>query len=115
MSDDRDSIPADGNDGQEETAAAVLRLLGLARRSGRLEVGFRAVERLALRHADAVVMVTRDMGASQRRRVDNWQVRKVVTLPLTSDRLGSAMGREKVAVTGLRDTGFIKGITKLGL
>jgi len=115
LSGDRDIAPAGGNDDREETAVAALRLLGLARRSGRLEVGFSAVERLALRHSDAVVMVTLDMGASQRRRLENWQVKKVVTLPLTSERLGSAMGREKVAITGLRDAGFIKGLEKLGL
>ena len=91
----------------------VLKLLGLARRAGKLEVGFSAVERMAQRHRDALVMVTRDMGASQRRRVDGWPGVKVRTLPVDSARLGEAMGRSKVAVTGLYDAGFRAGIEKL--
>ncbi len=107
--------PAGSPDAGDSGAEAVLRLLGLARRAGKLEVGFSAVERMAARYPDTVVLVARNMGAAQRHRVENWQVRRVVTLPVTSEDLGRAMGRKVVAVTGLRDAGFAKGIAKLGL
>ncbi|NCQ34000.1 hypothetical protein GW813_02755 [bacterium] len=106
--------PHDGATGSDP-AAEVLKLLGLARRAGKLEVGFSAVERMAHRRSDALVMVARDMGPSQRRQVDGWPGVKVLTLPLDSSRLGEAMGRDKVAVTGLYDSGFRAGIMKLGL
>ncbi len=96
-------------------AESVLRLLGLARRAGKLEVGFSAVERLVQRHQDVLVIVTADMGPSQRHKTENWQVAQTIELPLTSVCLGEAMGRQKVAVVGLRDPGFAKGISKLGL
>ena len=73
--------PHDGATGSDP-AAEVLKLLGLARRAGKLEVGFSAVERMAHRRSDALVMVARDMGPSQRRQVDGWPGVKVLTLPL---------------------------------
>ncbi len=115
MSDQEEILPVPEDPAAEQLAESILRLLGLARRAGKLEVGFSAVERLVQRHQNVVVMVTSDMGASQRHRAENWQVSKAVTLPMTSARLGEAMGRDKVAVVGLRDPGFAKGISKLGL
>ncbi len=110
MSDQEQAASGAEGDPAAGQAAAVLRLLGLSRRAGRLEVGFSAVQRLVNRFPDAVVLMTRDMGASQRHRTEAWQVARTIVLPLSSAELGEAMGRETVAVVALRDPGFAKGL-----
>jgi hypothetical protein len=97
-------------------ADKLLNLLGLARRAGRLAVGFSAVEKLVRRGERPLVIVAKDIGSSQRAKVARWEpVAGFVDDILTSDDLAARLGREKLVVVGVSDPGFIKGIAKLDL
>ena len=92
----------------------LLGLLGLARRAGKLAVGFRAVESLVRRGENPLVVFAQDIGASQRNKVLGWEpVRGILGDMLTQEELARTLGREKLVVVGVSDPGFIKGIKKL--
>ena len=56
-----------------------------------------------------------DMGESLKGKVSRWEpVRGVVADVLTGEDLARALGRDKLAVVGVSDSGFVKGIRKLG-
>lgn len=92
----------------------LLGLLGLARRAGKLAVGFSAVEKMVRHGERPLVILATDIGASQRGKVMRWEpVAGFVTDILTGESMARALGRDKLAVVGLSDPGFIKGIAKL--
>lgn len=92
----------------------LLALLGLARRAGKLAVGFSAVEKIVQRGEKPMVVVVSDVGASQLHKISRWEpLRGIVTGALTGSELAQAMGREKLSVVGVSDAGFSKGIQKL--
>jgi ribosomal protein L7Ae-like RNA K-turn-binding protein len=92
----------------------LLGLLGLARRAGKLAVGFTAVEKIVRRGESPMVIVASDMGASQMSKVDRWEpLRGTLNDVFTAEELAQAMGREKLSVVGVSDAGFVKGIKKL--
>ena len=98
-----------------DKADNLLRLLGLARKAGRLGMGFSAVEKMVVRGENPLVITAADMGDSLKGKVSRWQpVRGVVADVLTAGDLARALGREKLAVVGVSDSGFVKGIRKLG-
>ncbi len=87
----------------------------MARRAGRLGMGFSAVEKMVKRGENPLVITAVDMGESLKGRVSRWEpVRGVVAGVLTGEDLARALGRDKLAVVGVSDSGFIKGIRKLG-
>jgi ribosomal protein L7Ae-like RNA K-turn-binding protein len=92
----------------------LLGLLGLARRAGKLAVGFTAVEKIVRRGESPMVIVASDMGASQMSKVNRWEpLRGTLNDVFTAEELALAMGREKLSVVGVSDAGFVKGIKKL--
>lgn len=104
----------------EETTKAqadkLIGLLGLARRAGRLGMGFSAVEKMVAKGENPLVITAVDMGESLKGRVSRWEpVRGVVGNVLTGEEMARALGRDKLAVVGVSDSGFVKGIRKLGL
>ena len=97
-----------------EGSGKLLGLLGLARRAGKLAVGVSAVEKMVHRGENPVVIVAADAGASLRSKVARWQpVRDVVEGAVTTADLARALGRDKVAVVAVAESGFVKGIRKL--
>jgi len=89
-------------------------LLGLARRAGRLAVGFSAVESLVKKGQAPLVIVASDMGPSQRGKVDHWEpLRGILDSALTAEEMAETMGRDKLSIVGVSDNGFVKGIQKL--
>jgi ribosomal protein L7Ae-like RNA K-turn-binding protein len=97
-------------------ADKLIALLGLARRAGRLGMGFSAVEKMVVKGENPLVVTTSDMGDSLKMKVSRWQpVRGVVSGVLTGEEMARALGRDKLAVVGVSDSGFVKGIRKLGL
>ena len=96
-------------------ADKLLGLLGLARRAGRLGMGFSAVEKMVAKGENPLVVTASDMGDSLKGKVSRWQpVRGVVDGVLTGEDMARAFGREKLAVVAVSDSGFVKGIRKLG-
>ena len=103
-----------GPDDAARRAERLLGLLGLARRAGKLAVGFSAVEQLVKRGERPLVIVARDAGAGQRARIGRWEpVRGLVDDAVDAADLAEALGRGKLSVVGLTDPGFVQGI--LGL
>lgn len=94
-------------------AQKLLGLLGLARRAGKLAVGFRAVEQLVRRGEQPLVIVARDAGAAQKGKIAGWEpLRGLVDDVLDREQMAQSMGREQLIVVGLADAGFIKGIRR---
>lgn len=95
------------------SAEKLLGLLGLARRAGKLAVGFRAVEQLVRRGDRPLVIVARDAGAAQKGKIAGWSpLRGLIDDVLDREPLAQAMGRDQLVVVGLTDPGFIKGIRR---
>ena len=100
----------------DERAERLVALLGLARRAGKLAMGYTAVGQLVRRGERPLVIVAIDAGAGQRGRIARWTpVRGLVDDVLTADDLAAALGREKLSVVGVSDPGFVAGIAKIGL
>lgn len=98
---------------QHASAEKLLGLLGLARRAGKLAVGFRAVEQLVRRGDKPLVIVARDAGTAQKGKISGWSpLRGLVDDVLDRGPLAQAMGRDQLVVVGLTDAGFIKGIRR---
>ena len=92
----------------------LLGLLGLARRAGKLAIGFSAVEQLVKRGEAPLVVVAAGVGASQLGKIERWEpLRGLVKDALPAEDLAQAMGRDKLVVVGVCDPGFINGIQKL--
>lgn len=68
-----------------------------------------------VRHGENPLVIMSDgIGASQKTRIERWEpVRGFVKDILTGEEMAQAMGREKLAVLGVSDSGFAKGIMKI--
>jgi ribosomal protein L7Ae-like RNA K-turn-binding protein len=98
-----------------DKADKLLGLLGLARRAGCLAMGVSAVEKMVAKGENPLVITASDVGESLKGRVSRWEpVRGVVADVLTGEDMARALGRDKLAVVGVTDSGFVKGIRKLG-
>jgi len=77
-------------------------------------MGFTAAEKMVHRGENPLVIMAKDMGPSQQGKVTRWQpVRGLIEDALTSEDLARTLGRDKLAVVAVSDTGFVKGILKL--
>jgi ribosomal protein L7Ae-like RNA K-turn-binding protein len=100
----------------DDRAERVLALLGLARRAGKLAVGATAVEKLVRVGARPVIIVARDAGAVMTRRARALEpVRGRVADLVTRDDLARRLGRNDLVLVAVADTGFVKGLQKLGV
>lgn len=98
----------------EENSKKLLALLGLARRAGKLALGFSAVEQLVRKPGRTMVIAASDMGAAQKSKVNRFEnLAGLVDDALTGDQMAAAFGRNKLAIAGVDDPGFVKGIKKL--
>jgi ribosomal protein L7Ae-like RNA K-turn-binding protein len=92
----------------------LLGMLGLARRAGKLAIGFSAVEKIVRRGEAPLIILASDMGPSQKHKISRWEpLRGTLAEVLTGEELARAMGREKLSVVGVSDAAFVKGIQKL--
>ena len=92
----------------------LLGLLGLANRAGKLGLGFSAVEKMVRRRQNPLVILASDIGASQQGKITRWEpVAGIITGAVSGEELAQALGRDKLAIVGVSDIGFIKGIKKL--
>jgi ribosomal protein L7Ae-like RNA K-turn-binding protein len=87
-------------------------LLGLARRAGRLSMGSRET-RLGLRRGEIrLVLLAEDASPRDRERLIRVAVEEEVPSHVVGSRaaLGAAIGREEVAVVGVRDRGMAEAL-----
>jgi ribosomal protein L7Ae-like RNA K-turn-binding protein len=88
--------------------ADALRVLGLARRAGRVVVGSDAVRAASRQGKVAVIVVARDVGESARRRLRS-ALRATPTFECgTMEELGAAVGRGRVVVVAVTDSGLAR-------
>ena len=98
---------------RDARADAVLRLLGLARRAGRLRLGAGPVLRALDQEGPGVVFLARDAGADVERRVrrDLGPSRLDDTTFVVED-LATAFGRERLATVSVHDRDFVAGLRR---
>lgn len=90
-------------------------LLGLARRAGKLALGKEAVESALTHRKVYLLIVAQDASQSTIGKLEHRAVmHSVPCLHLDSrDELGRLMGRDTLAVVGLLDPSFARGILKI--
>ncbi len=87
----------------------ICRLLGLAKRAGKLAAGDEPVREFARAGVVRVVFLTSDAGAAISRQAAFVASRAdvpLLTLPVTTEQLGGALGRRTCALCALSDSGF---------
>jgi ribosomal protein L7Ae-like RNA K-turn-binding protein len=96
---------------REPTAkAAVVRLLGLARRAGALRLGATDVSKALRREPPGVVFLAADAGADLVGRVEAAIGRSRLERSFTGRELADAFGRERLSVVSVHESGFVRGI-----
>lgn len=92
----------------------LLALLGLANRAGKLALGFSAVEKMVRKGQSPLLVVATDIGASQYGKVERLEpVSEKLMDVLTGSEMAEALGRQKLVLVAVSDSGFVKGIKKL--
>jgi ribosomal protein L7Ae-like RNA K-turn-binding protein len=93
--------------------AAALRLLGLARRAGELQLGARGVLRALARREPGIVFLARDAGADLRRKIERQRGdSELDSESFDSRTLADAFGRDRLAVVSVHDAHFVAGLRK---
>ena len=88
------------------------RLLGLARRAGRLVAGFDVVRRAVARGDACLVLVAADASPGQRERIGRWAAAQGVPVRVwgSKDELGRATGGSPKAIVAVCDPGFAEQV-----
>ncbi len=92
----------------------LLALLGLANRAGKLALGYSAIDKMVRRQQRPLILLVADIGASQQSKVERWKNEAdLVQTGLTGEDLARALGRDKLSMVAVSETGFVKGIKKI--
>lgn len=94
---------------------AILKLLGLALRARRLEVGEEPVGAACRARDCRLILVARDAAENTFRRVRHFSDAGQclwVSVPFTKEELGSAVGRTSCAMMALTDLGFASSVAE---
>jgi len=98
-----------------ESDTAALRLIGIARRAGRVAIGTRSVKERASVGDVRVVIIARDVTDNAERRV--LPLLEALDVPVvrcgTRQTLGAAVGRGPLAVVGIQDRALATGVAEL--
>lgn len=95
-----------------------LSLLGLARRSGRLEVGFEAVRRALGTNKVHLLVLAQDLSAGTLGKFKASSAHEGIPVikPASKQELGRALGRREAGIVAILDEGFSKAlITRFGV
>ncbi len=95
----------------------ILRLVGLARRAGKLSPGLDATLQALATGSAKLVLVAGDAGGSTRRKVERLAEERgcPVVVIADSEALGQMSGAARRAVLGVLDEGFARGIADIRL
>jgi ribosomal protein L7Ae-like RNA K-turn-binding protein len=87
-------------------------LVGLARRGGRLAVGFGACEQALAQHKVALIILAEDLSASTASKIHRQVERSRVSLIVHGSKAawGRALGRDEVGVLAVLDKGMAEAI-----
>lgn len=95
---------------------SVLRLLGMAKKAGRLEIGEEPVGSVARAHQARVILLASDIADNSLRRANHFAElgnTYALTTPFTKEELGGAVGRSSCAMLAVCDAGFAAAMVKL--
>ena len=93
----------------------ILSMIGLAKKAGRVEIGEEPVGAAARAKHARVILVAEDAGASSVRRAYSFAQSGAclcLTVGVSKDDLGRALGRTSVAMAAVTDIGFAESIVK---
>lgn len=97
----------------DERRRAVLGLLGLAHRAGKLQLGSGPVTRALRDSGPGVVFLARDAGQDLAGKIERGRGRSKIDRDLfASDDLATAFGRDKLSVVSVHEPGFVSGIVR---
>ncbi len=116
MSEGQDSRKAAGKPGSSEPQTALLRMLGLARRAGRVALGEEGVNRTAERRRCFLIFVAADCAENTKQKIQaaaRTSGIQLSPLAITKEALGHAMGRPFCAVLAVTDANFAKTLRAL--
>lgn len=94
---------------------SVLRLIGMAKKAGRLEIGEEPVAAVARAHQARVILLAIDIAENSLRRAQHFAElgnTYALTTPFTKEMLGSAVGRSSCAMLAVCDAGFAAAMLK---
>jgi ribosomal protein L7Ae-like RNA K-turn-binding protein len=98
---------------REALKQEILKLLGLAQRSGDLRMGARAVVRALREERPGVIILARDAGQDLVGKLERARDRSVLVADLFgADELAARFGRERLSVVSVHETGFINGLKR---
>jgi ribosomal protein L7Ae-like RNA K-turn-binding protein len=100
---------------ESEAAGRLLNYLGLAARAGRLRLGFDAVARSVSGGNAGAIVIAGDAPQSVRRKVERLLAGDAppTVVVLDGDRLGRAVGRERVVVMAVTDRSLADRVAEL--
>lgn len=91
----------------------ILKLLGLAQRSGALRMGATAVTRALREERPGVIVLARDAGQDLVGKLERAHDRSVLVADLFgADELAARFGRERLSVVSVHMTGFVAGLKR---
>ena len=93
----------------------ILNLLGIARRAGKLSLGYDSVEEAVNKKKSKLIILACDVSERTRRSVENISKRGNVTTVFSDipmERIGSAIGKA-VGIVSVNDEGFAKRLKEL--
>ncbi len=92
-----------------------LQLLGIARKSGNLEMGEENAKALVKAGKARLLLLASDASGSVKKRAEGYVYgfrTPVVELPFTKEELGGAIGRPQCAAAGVRDLGLAAALAE---
>ena len=105
------------NETHNESEERLLGGLGLAARAGRVKVGLDAVAQAIRRGEARAIVIAEDAPKSVRRRLEGLLSNRAVphSVVLDGDRLGKAVGRQRVVVLALTDVSLGRRVIELAV
>lgn len=93
----------------------VLSLLGLARRAGRVTLGFDAVCASVMKNESRLILAAADVSEGTMRKLRNHLSQtesNIIEIPYTQEQINAAIGKP-VRLISINDSGFAKRLTEL--
>ena len=98
---------------REARKQEILKLLGLAQRSGALRLGATAVTRALRDERPGVIVLARDAGQDLAGKMERSRERSLLVADLfDAEELATRFGRERLSVVSVHEAGFVDGLKR---
>lgn len=96
------------------TEERILRLIGLARRAGKISYGFEGVTKDIKKHKTKLIIFSEEISERTKNEIlKNAVGIQTLTLSASKEEIGNAIGTKPTAALSLNDGNFKKGITEV--